>query len=244
MCTAQRAHSQTGVTLVELLISASFGVLILAFVGGFLVSALTTQRFVMGSDLANEQTGILSRSLRNNLAKAPIAWSYNTETSQSILSAPIYRRVGTQWTWGCRAWVLQNGKVYTSYQEYNQQDLPDPQISVPHELDGATGWSSLTTATVIPGAASVSPSQETSDSDVVKWPQTAVDQSSTTKQVNIQYQIGSVSSTSKSSPVPAVSIDTTLTIGGESLLPSDNDDEAIQAFKSFLNDDAEWKCTK
>ena len=104
--------TERGFTLIELLIASMLSVMVLIFVGSFLINSLTTERTVRDATTASNAGQLVAQSVtkgvRNARAISPIASAGTDMISVRAVSS------GSTATLYCQAWFYSNGEVRTT----------------------------------------------------------------------------------------------------------------------------------
>lgn len=105
-------YSETGMTLVELLIYMVLAVVVLLIVGGVLINSLNTQRTVRDATQASNTGQLVSLSVGQGVRNASAIWHSAAGVEPELL---IVRTAGSGATptWSCQAWSFDNGEVRT-----------------------------------------------------------------------------------------------------------------------------------
>jgi type II secretory pathway pseudopilin PulG len=106
-CPAER-----GFTLVELLVYAALMVVVLALVGGMLISSTRTGKGVHNESESANTAQILTRSITHEIGNAT-AFRVSTPTSGTQLLVARTADGGSNLTWSCRGWYFDGSRVYT-----------------------------------------------------------------------------------------------------------------------------------
>ena len=106
--------SESGFTLIELLVYMSFAVVILAIVGGMLISSVGTERDVRSTTEATNLGQLISRSVQSGVRNASQVSLQNIDDTQFLVT----RTAGsaTSVVWACEAWYYTpaaGGSLYT-----------------------------------------------------------------------------------------------------------------------------------
>jgi type II secretory pathway pseudopilin PulG len=138
---------ESGFTLIELLVYMGFAVIILAIVGGMLISSVGTERDVRSTTEATNLGQLISRSVQSGVRNASQVSLQNIDDSQFLVA----RTAGSAASviWSCQAWFYTpeaGGSLYT------RRTSPASLIAVPVASD-MTSWIKLGEGVSTNGAA-------------------------------------------------------------------------------------------
>lgn len=105
--------SDTGFTLVELLVYISLMVVVLLIVGGMLINSLQAERTVRSSTQATNAGQLVSLSVGQGVRNSSSVWHSAPGVVPEIL---MVRTAGTQTpaNWFCQAWSFEAGQIRTT----------------------------------------------------------------------------------------------------------------------------------
>ncbi|TFB75944.1 type II secretion system protein [Cryobacterium glaciale] len=138
---------ESGFTLIELLVYVSFTVVILAIIGGMLISSVGTERDVRSTTEATNLGQLISRSVQSGVRNASQVSLQNIDATQFLVARTAGSAASV--VWACEAWFYTpaaGGSLYT------KRTSPASLIAPP-AADDLTSWIKLGDGVSANGAA-------------------------------------------------------------------------------------------
>lgn len=103
-------RSESGLTLIELMIYSMLSIVVLIIVGGFLVNSLRTEDMVLDSTEASTAGQLVADSVGRGVRNASAIEQTEPWTDAVLLTA---RTTSSAADWVCRAWSYYDGEIRT-----------------------------------------------------------------------------------------------------------------------------------